>query len=68
VALSIRDTAESEAIGTFEVRWGDTPTVWDITTDEGCTLEGLRRELGRFELQALGDVTHGDVPREGRTG
>jgi hypothetical protein len=35
---------------------------WEIETDEGFTLEGLMRELGRLALQALGYVKHGDVP------
>jgi hypothetical protein len=51
---------ESDIIGTFYVRW-DTPTLWEIETDEGFSLEDLMRELGRWELQALGRVKHGDV-------
>ena len=42
-----------------------TRTLWEIETDEGFSLEDLMAELGRLELQALGQVKHGDVPREG---
>jgi hypothetical protein len=55
---------ESEVIGTFYVRWGDAPALWAIETDEGFSLEDLMQELWRLELQALGWVKHGDVPRE----
>ena len=55
---------ESDIIGIFYVRW-DTRTLWEIETDEGFSLEDLMAELGRLELQALGQVKHGDVPREG---
>jgi hypothetical protein len=55
---------ESETIGAFSFRWGDTPALWAIDTDEGFTLEDLMAELGRLELDALGCVKHGDVPRE----
>jgi hypothetical protein len=55
---------ESEVIGTFYVRWGDAPALWAIETAEGFSLEDLLQELGRLELQALGWVKHGDVPRE----
>jgi hypothetical protein len=57
---------ESETIGTFDVHW-DPPVRWEIETDEGFSLEDLMVELGRLELNALGRVTHGDVPpaREG---
>jgi hypothetical protein len=58
---------ESDTIGTFYFRWGDTPALWAIETDEGFSLEDLMHELGRLELQALGYVKHGDVPQEGRT-
>jgi hypothetical protein len=54
--------AESETIGSFYVRWGDTPALWEIETDEGFGLEDLMQELGRLELQALGYVKHGHVP------
>ena len=54
---------ESETIGSFYVRWTDPPTLWEIETDEGFSLEDLMAELGRLELQALGYVKHGDVPR-----
>jgi hypothetical protein len=57
---------ESDIIGAFYVRWGDTPVLWQIETDEGFSLEDLMQELGRLELQALGRVTHGHVP-EGRS-
>jgi hypothetical protein len=56
---------ESEIVGSFYVRWTDPPTLWEIETDEGFSLEDLMAELGRLELQALGYVKHGDVPREG---
>jgi hypothetical protein len=55
---------ESETIGSFYFRWGDTPALWAIDTDEGFTLEDLMAELGRLERDALGYVKHGDVPRE----
>jgi hypothetical protein len=59
---------ESETIGAFYVRWTDPPTLWEIETDEGFTLEDLMAELGRLELQALDYVKHGDVPQDrGRT-
>jgi hypothetical protein len=58
---------ESETIGSFYFRWGDTPTLWEIETDEGFSLEDLLPELGRLELQALGRVKHGDPPPAGRT-
>jgi hypothetical protein len=35
----------------------------EIETDEGFSLEDLMAELGRLELQALGYVKHGEVPR-----
>lgn len=54
--------AESEIIGTFYVRWTDPPTLWEIETKEGFSLEDLMQELGRLELQALGYVKHGDIP------
>jgi len=53
--------AESEILGTFYVRWGDTPALYEIECDEGFSLEDLMAELGRLELQALGYVKHGDV-------
>jgi hypothetical protein len=56
---------ESETIGSFYVRWTDPPTLWEIETEEGFSLEDLMAELGRLELQALGYVKHGDVPRGG---
>jgi hypothetical protein len=52
----------SETIGSFYVRWTDPPTLWEIETDEGFSLEDLMAELGRMELRALGYVKHGDVP------
>ena len=55
---------DSETIGTFYFRWGDTPALWEIETDEGFSLEDLMQELGRLELEALGYVKHGDVLRE----
>jgi hypothetical protein len=56
---------ESEPIGSFYVGWTDPPTLWEIETDEGFSLEDLMQELGRLELQALGYVKHGEVPRGG---
>lgn len=44
------------------MRWGDTPVLWRIETEEGFSLEDLMAELGRLELSALGSVKHGDVP------
>jgi hypothetical protein len=65
---------ESEIIGSFYVRWGDTTMLWQIEADDGFSLEDLLQELGRLELQelgrlelqALGYVKHGDVPPPGR--
>jgi hypothetical protein len=57
--------AESETIGSFYFHWAPTPMLWEIETDEGFTLEDLMHELGRLELQALGYVKHGDIPRGG---
>jgi hypothetical protein len=54
---------ESGTIGTFYVRWGETPALWQIECDEGFSLEDLMEELGRLELSALGSVKHGHVPR-----
>jgi hypothetical protein len=56
----------SETIGTFCVHW-DLPMLWEIETDEGCSLEDLMVELGRLELRALGRVKHGDVPQGEQT-
>lgn len=53
---------ESDTIGTFYFRWGDTPVLWEIDTDDGVSLDDLMHELGRLELQALGRVKHGDPP------
>jgi hypothetical protein len=55
---------ESDVMGTFYVRWGDTLTLWQIETEAGFSLEDLMHELGQLERQALGWVKHGDVPRE----
>jgi hypothetical protein len=55
---------ESEIVGSFYVHWAPTPMLYEIETDEGFSLEDLMQELGRLELQALGYVKHGDVPRE----
>jgi hypothetical protein len=41
-----------------------TPMRSEIETDEGFTREDLMQELGRLELQALGYMKHGEVPRE----
>jgi hypothetical protein len=32
---------ESDTIGTFYVRWGGTPGLWEIETDDGFSLEDL---------------------------
>jgi hypothetical protein len=53
---------ESDIMGTFYVRWGDAPALWEIETDEGFGLQDLMQALGRWELQALGRVKHGDIP------
>jgi hypothetical protein len=55
---------ESETIGAFYVHW-DPPALYEIHTDEGFSLEALRQELGRLELQALGRVKPGDAPSSG---
>jgi hypothetical protein len=55
---------DSDTIGTFYVHWAPTPELYTIETDAGFALEDLLQELGRLELQALGYVKHGDVPRE----
>ena len=65
--LNAATHAESDTIGTFYFHWAPTPMLWEIETDAGFALEDLMQELGRLELQALGDVKHGDVPQEGRT-
>lgn len=52
----------SDTIGTLYVRWGDTPALWEIETDEGFSLEDLLQALGRLELKALDRVKHGHVP------
>lgn len=52
----------SEIVGTFYVYW-DPPRLYEIETNEGFSLDDLMQELGRWELQALGRVKHGDVPR-----
>ena len=36
---------------------------YEIETDEGLTLKDLLQALGRLELDALGYVKHGEVPR-----
>jgi hypothetical protein len=53
---------ESETIGTFDVHW-DPLVLYEIETDQGFSLEDLMQELGRIELNALGRVKRGDVPR-----
>jgi hypothetical protein len=52
----------SVTIRTFDVH-GDPPAFDEMETDEGVSLENLFQELGRLELNALGDVKHGDVPQ-----
>jgi hypothetical protein len=42
---------------------GDPPAFDEMETDKGFSLENLFQELGRLELNALGDVKHGDVPQ-----
>jgi hypothetical protein len=53
---------ESEIIGSLYVRWGDTPALWEIDTEEGFSLDDFMAALGRLELQVLGYVKQGDVP------
>lgn len=53
---------DSDLLGTFYVRWGEAPVLWEIECEAGFDLEDLMGELGRLELQALGRVKHGDVP------
>ena len=50
-------------LGTFFFHW-DTPALWQIEAEAGFRLEDLLLALGRLELKGLGDVKHGDVPRE----
>jgi hypothetical protein len=57
---------ESEILGTFYVHW-EPPMLYEIEIDEGFALEDLMAELGRLELRALGQVTHGDRPRGEQT-
>jgi hypothetical protein len=38
-----------------------------IEADEGFSRGDLLQELSRLELQALGSVKHGDVPRDRRS-
>jgi hypothetical protein len=45
---------DSEILGTFYFAWGEQPSLWQIETEEGFTLEDL--------MGALGYVKHGDVP------
>jgi hypothetical protein len=59
---------DSALLGTFYFVWGEAFRLWEIETEAGFSLEGLMAELGQLELQALGYVKHGDVPREGRMG
>jgi hypothetical protein len=54
---------ESEMIGTFYVHWAPPSRLYEIETDEGLTLEDLLQALGRLELDALGNVKQGEVPR-----
>jgi hypothetical protein len=54
---------DSEVIGTFYVQWAPTPTLYAIDTEEAFGLDDLMPALGRLELDALGYVKHGDVPR-----
>ena len=56
---------DSALLGTFYVAWGDEPRLWEIETEAGFSLEDLMAELGRWELDALGYVKHGDVPPAG---
>jgi hypothetical protein len=55
---------DSALLGTFYVVWGEAPRLWEIETEAGFSLEDLMAELGRLELDALGYVKHGDVPKE----
>ena len=57
---------DSALLGTFYVAWGEAPRLWEIETEAGFSLEDLMAELGRLELDALGYVKHGDVPRDER--
>jgi hypothetical protein len=52
---------ESETIGTFYFHW-ESPALWESETDECFALDDVMADLGRWELQALGRVKHGDVP------
>jgi hypothetical protein len=62
--LHLATRTELEIIGTFYFRW-DLPALDEIEMEQDFSLEDLMRELGRWELQALGRVKHGDVPQEG---
>jgi hypothetical protein len=64
--LSHAMNGESEIIGSFYVRW-DVPALDEIETEEGFGLEDLPQALGRWELDALGRVKHGDVPQQRRS-
>jgi hypothetical protein len=55
---------ESDLMGAFLVRWGESPAVWQIEVQEGWTLAEVLRALGRMEWQALQYVKHGQVPSE----
>jgi hypothetical protein len=55
---------ESETIESWYFHWAPTPELYEIETDEGFTLEDRMHELECLELNALGYIKHGDVPRE----
>jgi hypothetical protein len=55
---------ESDILGTFHFRWGETSLVWLIEVDQGFSLDDLLQALGRLERKAFGVAKHGDVPRD----
>jgi hypothetical protein len=42
-----RPKEESDIIGTFHFRWGETSMLYEIETGEGFSREDLLQELGR---------------------
>jgi hypothetical protein len=53
---------ESDLMGAFLVRWGESPAVWQVEVQEGWTLAEVLRALGRMAWQALQSVKHSQVP------
>ena len=55
---------ESDTVGTLYFHWAPTPMLHEIQMDGDFDLEDLLQELGTLELNALGRVKYGDVPRQ----